>query len=107
MGNNNLTETKSAINYRKAFHSLPNRFFTPNSLCNLQNSVMDGISADGAGIIRKKAFLMRPNVIVNRQEYNLPAPEKIDELLQDLTKYIAVDQSVNILIKAALVYCQF
>ena len=107
MGNNNLTETKSAINYRKAFHSLPNRFFTPNSLCNLQNSVMDGISADGAGIIRNKAFLMRPNVIVNRQEYNLPAPEKIDELLQDLTKYIAVDQSVNILIKAALVYCQF
>lgn len=107
MGNNNLTETKSAINCRKAFHSLPNRFFTPNSLCDLQNSVMEGILADGAGIIRKNPFLMRPNVIVNRQEYNPPAPEKIDELLQDLIKYIAVDQSVDILIKSALVYYQF
>ncbi len=36
MGNNNLTEAKSAINCRKAFHSLPNRFFTTNSLCDLQ-----------------------------------------------------------------------
>lgn len=107
MWNNSLTEAKSAINCRKAFHSLPNRFFTPNSLCNLQNSVMEGILADGTGMIRKNAFLMRPNVIVNMQEYNPPAPEKIDELLQDLTKYIAVDQSVDILIKAALVYYQF
>lgn len=107
MGNNILIEAKSAINCRKAFHSLPNRFFTPNSLCNLQNSVMERILADGAGMIRKNAFLMRPNVIVNMQEYNPPAPEKIDELLQDLTKYIAVDQSVDILIKAALVYYQF
>ncbi len=107
MGNNNMTEAKSAINCRKAFHSLPNRFFTPNSLCDLQNSVMEGIIPDGAGMIRKNAFLMRPNVIVNMQEYNLPAPEKIDELLQDLIKYIAVDQSVDILIKTALVYYQF
>ena len=68
---------------------------------------MEGILADGAGVIRKNPFLMRPNVIVNRQEYNPPAPEKIDELLQDLTKYIAIDQSVDILIKAALVYYQF
>ena len=68
---------------------------------------MEGILADGAGIIRKNPFLMRPNVIVNRQEYNPPAPEKIDELLQDLIKYIAVDQSVDILIKSALVYYQF
>lgn len=107
MGNNNLTETRSATICRKAFHSLPNRFFTPNRLCNLQNSVMEGTLADGAGIIRKNPFLMRPNVIVNRQKYNLPPPEKIDELLQDLIKYIAVDQSVDILIKAALVYYQF
>ena len=107
MENNNLTEAKSAINCQKAFHSLPSRFFTPNCICNLQNTVMEGILADGAGIIRKNAFLMRPNVIVNMQEYNPPAPEKIDELLQDLTKYIAVDQSVDILIKSALVYYQF
>lgn len=107
MGNNNLTEAKSAINCQKAFHSLPSRFFTPNCICDLQNTVMEGILADGAGIIRKNAFLMRPNVIVNMQEYNPPAPEKIDELLQDLTKYIAVDQSVDILIKSALVYYQF
>ena len=52
---------------------------------------MEGILAAGEGMIRKNAFLMRPNVIVNMQEYNPPTPEKIDELLQDLTKYIAVD----------------
>lgn len=107
IGKNNLTEAKSAINCRKAFHSLPNRFFTTNSLCDLQNSVMEGILVDGAGMTRKNAFLMHPNIIVNRQEYNPPAPEKIDELLQDLTKYIAIDQSVDTLIKAALVYYQF
>ncbi len=68
---------------------------------------MEGILADGAGIIRNNAFLMRPYVIVNMQEYNPPDPEKVDELLQDLIKYIAVDQSVDILIKVALVYYQF
>ena len=50
---------------------------------------------------------MRPNVIVNMQEYNPPSPENIDELLLDLIKYIAVDQSVDILIKTALMYYQF
>lgn len=107
MWNNNLPEVKSAINCQKAFHSLPNRFFTPNCLCDLQNSIMEGILADRTGMIRKNAFLMSPNIIVNLQEYNSPTPEKIDELFQDLTKYIAVDQSVDILIKAALVYYQF
>ncbi len=107
IGNNNLAEAKSAINCCKAFHSLPERVFTKNNLCNLQNSVMEGIWADGVGMIRDKGFLMRPNVIVNMQEYNPPSPENIDELLLDLIKYIAVDQSVDILIKTALMYYQF
>lgn len=107
MGNNNLTETKSAMNCCKAFHSLSDSFFTKKCLCDLQNSVMNGILTDEVGMTRNKPFLMRPNIIVNMQEYNPPAPEKIDELLQDLTKYIAVDQSVDILIKAALMYYQF
>lgn len=107
IGNNNLTEVKSAINCCKAFHSLPDRFFTKNNLCDLQNSVMDGIWADGVSMIRNKGFLMRPNIIVNTQEYNPPPPENIDELLQDLIKYIAVDQSVDILVKTALIYYQF
>ncbi len=107
IGNNNLAEAKSAINCCKAFHSLPDRFFTKNNLCDLQNSVMDGIWADGVGMIRNKGFLMHPNVIVNMQEYNPPPPENIDELLLDLIKYIAVDQNVDILIKTALIYYQF
>lgn len=107
MGNNNLTEAKSAVNCCEAFHSLPDRFFTKNNLCDLQNSVMNGIGADGVGIIRNKGFLMRPNIIVNTHEYNPPPPENIDELLQDLIKYIAVDQSVDILVKTALIYYQF
>lgn len=50
-------------------------------------------------MICKNAFLMRPNVIVNMQEYNQPVSEKIDKLLQDLIEYIAIDQSIDILIK--------
>ena len=107
MGNNNLAEVKSAINCCKAFNSLSDSFFTKKCLCDLQYSVMNGILADEAGIIRRNAFLMHPNIVVNRQNFNPPPPEEIDELLQDLIKYVAVDQSVDILIKAALIYYQF
>lgn len=107
MGNNNSTEAKSAMNCCRAFQNLPNRFFTKNGLCDLHNFVMDGILVDGIGMIRDDVFLMHPNIIANMQEYNPPSPEKIDELLQDLIKYIAVDQSVDTLIKAALMYYQF
>ena len=35
---------------------------------------MDGIVENGAGEIRKRAFLMHPHIIVNTQEYNPPPP---------------------------------
>lgn len=54
-----------------------------------------------------KSFLMHPHIILHMQEYNPPPPEEIDKLLQDLIKYVAVDYSVDILVKAALLYYQF
>lgn len=107
MENDVMVETKSALNYCKAFRSLPGRFFKENWICDLQKTVMDGISKDKVGEIRKKAFLMHPHIIVKTQEYNPPPPEEIEELLRDLINYVAVDRSTDILIKAALLYYQF
>ena len=107
IGNNNLAETKSAINCCKAFHSLPERVLTKIIYAICKILLWMEFGQIGVGMIRNKGFLMRPNVIVNMQEYNPPSPENIDELLLDLIKYIAVDQSVDILIKTALMYYQF
>ena len=107
MENDVAVGTKSALNCCKAFRSLPGSSFTKDWICNLQKNVMDGIVENGAGEIRKRAFLMHPHIIVNTQEYNPPPPEEIEDLLQDLIKYVAVDQSMDILIKVALLYYQF
>ena len=45
--------------------------------------------------------------MVPEQEYNPSPPEDVDRLLQDLIKYVAADYSADILVKAALLYCQF
>ncbi len=107
MGNDSLAGVKSTLDCCKAFHSLPDGFFTEKRICSLQENVMDGIVSGIAGGIRKKAFLMHPHIVLHMQEYNLPPPEEIDKLLQDLIKYVAADYSVDILVKAALLYYQF
>lgn len=56
---------------------------------------MNGILADEVSGIRNNAFLMRPNIIVNMQEYNPPSPEKIEGLLQDLIASIIIGVEVQ------------
>lgn len=80
---------------------------TTEVLCDINQTLMAGATKKKYGSIRQSIFLMRPKLVSGSVEYNPPPPEYIPELLKDLEHFIKNESSIDILIKAAVVYYQF
>lgn len=80
---------------------------TTEVLCDISQTLMAGATKKKYGSIRQSIFLMHPKFISGSVEYNPPPLEYIPELLKDLEHFIKNESSINILIKAAVVYYQF
>lgn len=94
-------------NYYNTLKNLKKVPVTAEVLCGINQTVMEGTTKKIYGSIRKSVFFMHPKIFSGSAEYNPPPPEYIPELLKDLEHFIKNESSIDILIKAAVVYYQF
>lgn len=97
----------AALNCYDAIKFAKGKSFSAELICELHEKIMQGITDDAAGIFRDKPFFMHPDYTVNMREYNPPLPQFVQELIDDLVYFIEEDNTVDIIIKAALAYYQF
>lgn len=97
----------AALNCYEAIKYFKGKLFTAELISGLHEKIMQGIADDTVGIFRDKPFFMHPDYIVNIREYNPPSPQFVQELIDDLVDFIRKDNTMDVLIKAALAYYQF
>ena len=103
----NREDNKAAHKCYQAIKSIYKTPISSKQICELQTIIMREEQRESDGKIRDKQFFMNPNYTINMQEYNPPHPQVVEELLDDLIVFIAEDDTVDVLIRAALVFYQF
>lgn len=98
---------RAAVNYYKALGILEEIPLKVSTICDLHAIVMQNIADNDVGMIRKTTFLMHPQYTSNMAEYNPPPPELLNDLMTDLEKFALEENTIDILIKAAMIYYQF
>lgn len=101
------TNDCATLNCYDAIKFAKGKLITAEIICELHKKIMQGMTDDDIGIFRDEQFSMHPDFTVNMREYNPPLPQFVQELIDDLVDFIEKDNTVDILIKAALVYYQF
>lgn len=100
-------EDRTAVNCYKSLNALAEMPFTLSTICDLQSIVVQNESNDSIGTMRKTAFLMHPQYTSNMAEYNPPPPELLNELMMDLESFARKKNTLDVLIRAAMIYYQF
>lgn len=100
-------DDRAAVNYYKALSILEEIPFKVSAICDLHAIVMQNGVENNGGVIRKTIFLMHPQYTSNIAEYNPPPPELLKDLMMDLEKFALKENTIDVLIKAAMIYYQF
>lgn len=100
-------DDKAAQNCYQAIKNVCDLTISSKRICELHDVIMKEQVEDTAGKFRNNQFFMNPNYTTNMKEYNPPPPHLVEELINDLTEFICKDDTVDVLIKTALVYYQF